>query len=55
MKELNESELREVDGGLLFLAAIPLAKMFCWGVVAGLAIGGIVLDHILDEKKDEKK
>jgi len=29
MKDLNEMELREVDGGLIFLlAAIPLAKVF---------------------------
>ena len=46
MKEINEIELWEVHGGLLFLVAIPLAKVFCWVVVAGLAIGGIVLDHI---------
>ncbi len=50
MKELEKNELMGVDGGLLFLAAIPLAKIFIAGVGVGLAIGGIVLDHILDDK-----
>ena len=51
MKELNEMELREVDGGLIFLlAAIPLAKVFVWGLATGVAVGLVVLDHILNEK-----
>jgi hypothetical protein len=50
MKELEKSELIEVEGGLLFLAAIPLAKVFIWGVATGLAIGVVVLDHILDKQ-----
>jgi hypothetical protein len=50
MKELEKSELIEIDGGLLFLAAIPLVKVFVWGVATGITIGLVVLDHILDEK-----
>ena len=51
MKELNEMELREVDGGFLILfAAIPIAKVFLWGLATGVAIGLVVLNRILDDK-----
>lgn len=48
--ELSATKLETTNGGLLFLAAIPLAKAFVWGVAAGLAIGVVVLDKILDKK-----
>jgi hypothetical protein len=43
-------ETKQLNGGLLFLAVIPLAKVFMWGVGVGVVVGAIVLDHILDEK-----
>ena len=48
--ELSAQEVQETEGGLVFLAAIPLAKAFAWGVGIGVATGLVVLDHILDEQ-----
>lgn len=48
VQELNAEEMVNVEGGLLFLAAIPLAKVFAAGFVAGVAIGSVVLAKILD-------
>jgi len=47
---LSYEETNHLNGGLLFLAAIPLAKVFMWGVGVGIVAGAIVLDHILDKK-----
>ena len=51
LTELSAQEMKTSNGGLLFLAAIPLAKVFMWGVGVGIVAGAIVLDHILDDKQ----
>ena len=48
--ELSVPLATTTNGGFLFLAAIPLAKAFAWGVATGVVVGGIVLDKILSEK-----
>ena len=48
--ELNAQELEEVNGGVAFLLAIPLAKVFAAGFAVGVTAGAIVLDRILQDK-----
>ena len=50
LKELNAQELENLNGGIVFLAAIPLTKVFIAGFTTGAAIGGIVLDNLLSKK-----
>ena len=49
-KELNAQELENLNGGIVFLVAIPLATVFTAGFTAGIAIGVVVLDNLLSKK-----
>ena len=53
VQELSQKEMKKVDGGLIWFAAIPLVKIAAAGFAAGVTIGGIVLAKILSDKKCE--
>ena len=53
VQELSQEEMKNANGGLIWFAAIPLAKIAAAGFAAGVVIGGIVLARILGDKECE--
>ena len=44
MKELNQFEIKQVNGGFVFLATFPaIGKGIGWGIAAGSALFGVAL------------